>query len=134
MTVSASTIGREIARLPEAGRSKEVPRSLQTGRGSAGVWRWLASRFHARGLVFVDGRIGAALLPHLVKNLAESNGCHEHYDQRMRRLVENRFADDLSLFGYRFQPEFAESFEYAALSASLGHSGSPLKFRILSNR
>ena len=53
--VSTSTIGRAISACPMAdGRSKKVQDSLRARRGGEGLWRWLASRFDARRLVFVD--------------------------------------------------------------------------------
>src|SRR5215204_82175 len=52
--VSTSTVGRAISELPDGGWPlKKVTDSLRARRGSEGLWRWLASRFDARRLVFL---------------------------------------------------------------------------------
>jgi len=54
--VSTATMSRRISGLPEGGGwpLKKVARSHRARRGLRGLWRWLASRFDARRLVFID--------------------------------------------------------------------------------
>ncbi len=54
--VSTSTVGRAIARLPQGGWpiKKRPVAQEERDEEARGLWRWLASRFDARRLVFVD--------------------------------------------------------------------------------
>ena len=53
--VSTSTVGRAISELPDGGWPlKKSPSSSEREEQARGLWRWLASRFDARLLVFVD--------------------------------------------------------------------------------
>ncbi len=54
--VSTSTIGRAIAGLPDGGWPTQKKSKIASEREeeARGLWRWLASRFDARRLVFVD--------------------------------------------------------------------------------
>ena len=55
MEVSTATMSRRISRLPGGWPLKKSPRVAKSAtRRPAGLWRWLASRFDARRLVFVD--------------------------------------------------------------------------------
>jgi hypothetical protein len=54
-TVSTPTVGRTIAGLPDGGWPiKKSKIAQERDEEARGLWRWLASHFDARRLVFVD--------------------------------------------------------------------------------
>src|SRR5215212_4746253 len=54
MLVSASTVGRAIARLPGGWPIKKSKVAQERDEEARGLWRWLAKHFDARRLAFVD--------------------------------------------------------------------------------
>jgi hypothetical protein len=54
--VSTATMSRRISGLPEGGGwpLKKSPVATERDEGLTRLWRWLASRFDARRLVFID--------------------------------------------------------------------------------
>jgi transposase len=52
--VSEATMSRAISRLPEGWPLKKSPVASERDEEARGLWRWLASRFDTRRLVFVD--------------------------------------------------------------------------------
>ena len=46
---------------------------------------------------------GEIQLPHILRNKSrEGRSYHEFYDDRLRKLVHERFSDDIEIFGYSF--------------------------------
>jgi len=52
--VSTATMSRAIRHLPGSGHSRKSPPAQERDKQIRGLWRWLASRFDAGRLVFVD--------------------------------------------------------------------------------